>query len=332
VEENDISLPVCGRCLQRIPKGKELEFLQEEGIVETERVQAGAPGFVHVDPADCKQARFFWLVLFGAIFVLAAWGGRSGSAMANLSVGIRATVDYVIVYTFGLVVSAALIRHVWKTSPWDTVAWTSIRWKGILPGFAVTLTVTFLAAAAVENLVLILLGTPLYSPAVWQALSWKRVTIFDSSWVGVIVVAAVEELIFRGLLFNYLLYGNSRWRLARATLISSVIFAFAHNLREPLSWFTMDKAPLLLGLTVLGALLAVAYINTGSLACAAGIHTGLGWIQYLNGRTHLDGLLRGSSLMGAAKDLRTAPMVWALFIALMIGCRLAGRRLRRLSE
>jgi membrane protease YdiL (CAAX protease family) len=285
-----------------------------------------------MDPADCKQARLFWLVLFGAIFFLAVWGGRTGSAMVNLPVGIRSTVDYVIVYTFGLVVSAALIRQVWKSSPWDTVAWTSIRWKGILSGFAVTLTATFLAAAAVENLVLILLGTPLYSPAVWQSLRWNRVTISDPSWVGAIAVAAVEELIFRGLLFNYLLYGNSRWRVARATLISSVIFALAHNLREPLSWFTMDKAPLLFGLTLLGVLLAIAYINTGSLACSAGIHTGLGWIGLLNGRTHLDGLLRGSWLMGAAKDLRTAPMVWALFIALMIACRLAGRRLRRLTE
>ncbi|HEV8533202.1 MAG TPA: CPBP family intramembrane glutamic endopeptidase [Methylomirabilota bacterium] len=323
---------MCGRCLQRIPKGKEVELLQEERVMEAGRAQVGASAFVHLDPADCKQARIFWLVLFGAIFFLAVWGERTGSAIVNLPVGIRATVDYVVVYTFGLVASAALIRYVWKSSPWDTVVWTSIRWKGILSGFAVTLTATFLAAAAVENVVLILLGTPIYSPAVWQSLSWNRVTISDPSWVGTIVVAAAEELIFRGLLFNYLLYGNSRWRVARATLISSVIFAFAHNLREPLSWFTMDKAPLLLGLTLLGVLLATAYINTGSLACAAGIHTGLGWIGLLNGRTHLDGLLRGSWLMGAAKDLRTAPVVWALFIALMIGCRLAGRRLRRLTE
>jgi membrane protease YdiL (CAAX protease family) len=309
-----------------------VELLQEERVVEAGRAQAGSSGFVHMDPADCKQARIFWLVLFGAIFFLAVWGERTGSAIVNLPVGIRATVDYVVVYTFGLVAAVALIRYVWKSSPWDTVAWTSIRWKGILSGFAVTLTATFLAAAAVENLVLILLGTPIYSPAVWQSLSWNRVTISDPSWVGTIVVAAMEELIFRGLLFNYLLYGNSRWRVARATLISSVIFAFAHNLREPLSWFTMDKAPLLLGLTLLGVLLAIAYINTGSLACSAGIHTGLGWIGLLNGRTHLDGLLRGSWLMGAAKDLRTAPVVWALFIALMISCRLAGRRLRRLTE
>ena len=36
--------------------------------------------------------------------------------------------------------------------------------------------------------------------------------------------------------------------------------------------------------------------------------------------------------MGASKDLRTAPMVWVLFIVLMIACRLAGRRLGRLTE
>lgn len=250
----------------------------------------------------------------------------------NLPTTVRPIVDYVIVYASGLAISAALVRYAWKSSHWGTAAWSTLRWRRVFTGFAVSLTVAFLAAAVVENLVLILLGTPLYSPAVWQALSWKRVTISDPSWAGVILVATVEELIFRGVLFNYLLYGTSRWRVARATLMSSVIFALAHNLGDPLAWFTMAKAPLLLGLTLLGVLLAIAYFNTGSLACSAGIHAGLAWIGLLNGRTHLDGLLRGNWLMGASKDLRTAPMVWALLIVLMVACRLAGRRLRRLTE
>jgi membrane protease YdiL (CAAX protease family) len=310
-----------------------MALLPEKGVGEAgQTTHAVVPGFVHRDPRDCKQARILWLVVFGAIFFLAAWAIRAGSAIVNLPVNVRAPVDYVIVYAFGLALSAALARSLWKSSPWSIAAWSSLRWKRIFAGFAVTLTVSFLAAAAVENLVLILVGTPLYSSAVWQSLSWKRVTISDPSWVGVILVATVEELIFRGVLFNYLLYGTSRWRVARATLISSVIFALVHNLRDPLSWFTVDKAPLLLGLTLLGMLLAIAYVTTGSLACSAGIHTGLAWIGLLNGRTHLDGLLRGSWLMGASKDLRTAPVVWALFIVLMVGCRLAGRKLRRLTE
>jgi membrane protease YdiL (CAAX protease family) len=309
-----------------------MALLPEKGVGGAGQTHAAVSEFVHRDPTDCKQARIRWLLVFGAIFFLAAWGGRAGSALVNLPVNVRATVDYVIVYAFGLAMSAALVRYVWKSSPWGTAAWSRLRWKGIFTGFTVTLTATFLAAAAAENLVLILLGTPLYSSPVWQSLSWKRVTISDPSWGGAILVAAVEELIFRGALFNYLLYGTSRWRVARATLISSVIFALAHNLGDPLSWFTMNKAPLLLGLTLLGVLLAIAYVNTGSLACAAGIHAGLAWIGLFNGRTHLDGLLRGSWLMGASKDLRTAPVVWALLIVLMVGCRLAGGKLRRLTE
>jgi membrane protease YdiL (CAAX protease family) len=327
-----MSLPTCDRCHQRIPQGKEMALLQEERVVGAGKSPAGVSGFIHRNPADCKQARMFWLLVFGAIFFLAAWGGRAASAMVSLPVNARATIDYIIVYAFGLAASAALTRYAWRSSPWDAGAWSDLRWKGILTGFAVTLTATFLAAAAVENLVLILLATPLYSPTVWPSLRWTRLTIADPSWIGMILVAAVEELIFRGVLFNYLLYGTSRWRVARATLVSAVIFALAHNLRDPLSWFTMGKFPLLFGLTLLGVLLAIAYVNTGSLACAAGIHTGLGWIGIVNGRTHLDGLLRGSWLMGASKDLRTAPVVWALFAALMIGCRLAGGRLRRLTE
>ena len=307
-----------------------MALLPDKGVEGSAQAHGAVSGFVHRDPTDCKQARLLWLIVFGAVFFLAAWASRAGSALMNLRGDVRATIDYIIVYAFGLAISAALVRYAWKSSPWD--AWTTFRWKGILAGFAVTSTATFLAAAAVENLVLILLGTPLYSSAMWHALSWRRVTIFDPSWIGVILVASVEELIFRGVLFNYLLYGTSRWRVARATLISSVIFALVHNLRDPLSWFTVDKAPLLLGLTLLGMLLAIAYVTTGSLACSAGIHTGLAWIGLLNGRTHLDGLLRGSWLMGASKDLRTAPVVWALFIVLMVGCRLAGRKLRRLTE
>ena len=307
-----------------------MALLRDKGVEGSAQAHAAVSGFVHRDPTDCKQARILWLIVFGAVFFLAAWGSRAGSALMNLPADVRATVDYIIVYAFGLAISAALVRYAWTSPPWNT--WTTFRWKGILAGFAVTSTATFLAAAVAENLVLILLGTPLYSSAVWHALSWRRVTIYDPSWIGVILVAAVEELIFRGVLFNYLLYGTSRWRVARATLMSSVIFALAHNLRDPLAWFTTDKAPLLLGLTLLGVLLATAYFNTGSLACSAGIHAGLAWIGLFNGRTHLDGLLRGNWLMGASKDLRTAPMVWALFIVLMIACRLAGRRLRRLTE
>jgi len=306
--------------------------LTDKGAGGSGRADAALSGFVHRDPTDCKQARILWLVVFGAVFFLVAWGSRAGAALMNLHMNVRATVDYIVVYAFGLAISGALVRYVWNWSPWNAAAWSTLRWKGIFAGFAVTLTATFLAAAAVENLVLIFLGTPLYSSAVSQALSWKRVTISDPSWVGAILVAAVEELIFRGVLFNYLLYGTSRWRVARATLMSSVIFALAHNLGDPLAWFTMAKAPLLLGLTLLGVLLAIAYFNTGSLACSAGIHAGLAWIGLLNGRTHLDGLLRGNWLMGASKDLRTAPVVWALFIVLMVACRLAGQRLRRLTE
>src|SRR6266849_2461141 len=173
VKEKKISLPTCDRCHQRIPQGKEVALLQEERVAGVRQAPAGLSGFVHRDPADCKQGRIFWLLVFGAVFFLVAWGGRAGSAIVNLPVNIRATIDYVIVYAFGLAASAALARYVWRSSPW----------------------------AAAENLVLILLGTPLYAATVWQSLRWNRVTIADPSWVGTIVVAAVEELIFRGVLF-----------------------------------------------------------------------------------------------------------------------------------
>src|ERR1700720_2527423 len=103
LKERDISLPTCERCHQRIPPGKEMALLPEKGTRGAgQQTPAAVSGFVHRDPADCKQARILWLLVWGAIFFLVAWAGRAVSAIVNLPIDIRATVDYIVVYAFGL--------------------------------------------------------------------------------------------------------------------------------------------------------------------------------------------------------------------------------------
>jgi membrane protease YdiL (CAAX protease family) len=82
-------------------------------------------------------------------------------------------------------------------------------------------------------------------------------------WIASLVVLAplVEEVIFRGLLFNGL---RMRWPLAPALLITSLVFASFH----------FDEARLL-PLILVGGLFAYSYERTGSLWGAIVPHAGL---------------------------------------------------------
>jgi membrane protease YdiL (CAAX protease family) len=80
---------------------------------------------------------------------------------------------------------------------------------------------------------------------------------------AVVLAPIAEELLFRGLLHRAL---RTRLRLIPAALISSVLFAIVHVdvvLSQPLA---------LVGLTLVGVVLAVAYERTGSLLVPIVIH------------------------------------------------------------
>lgn len=87
-------------------------------------------------------------------------------------------------------------------------------------------------------------------------------------------VALLEELLFRGFVFQRLVDGIGRWP---GLLAMAALFALAHcgnpGMEGPtLVWASID--------TVLGALLlGLAYLRTGSLALPIGIHFGWNWAQ-----------------------------------------------------
>jgi uncharacterized protein len=87
-------------------------------------------------------------------------------------------------------------------------------------------------------------------------------------------VAVMEEMLFRGFIFQRLLDGIG---VAGAQVLMAVLFALAHSGNPnmegaTLFWATLD--------TALGALLlGFAYLRTGSLALPIGLHLGWNWAQ-----------------------------------------------------
>lgn len=78
--------------------------------------------------------------------------------------------------------------------------------------------------------------------------------------------AFVEELLFRGVLMADLLRSN--WPPGSAVMVSALVFAIAHYVRAVKRHWTFP------GHIALGALLGVAFLDTGSLWLAAGLHAG----------------------------------------------------------
>jgi membrane protease YdiL (CAAX protease family) len=134
--------------------------------------------------------------------------------------------------------------------------------------------------------------------------------------VVVVVLAITEELIFRVFLMRYLMWNSSNYAAICAVVAASLIFAVLHDLSTPLSWFTAENFPLLIGLFVLGVLLCVTYISTGSITCAIGLHTAFLGSKVFLRKTHLLTLDPQILLLNSTADLRMSPIVWALWIVM----------------
>jgi uncharacterized protein len=121
------------------------------------------------------------------------------------------------------------------------------------------------------------------------------VRLFTAALAGV-VVAALEETLFRGALFGAM---RKAWRLPTAVIVSSIVYALAHFVQkapepETVTWTSgLAMLPQMFGkladvqqlfpkavvLTVVGIILALAYERTGALFLSIGLHAG--WIFWL---------------------------------------------------
>ena len=142
------------------------------------------------------------------------------------------------------------------------------------------------------------------------------------------VVAIPEEMLFRGFLVSYLRSNSSPTATMAAILFSALIFALAHNLRDPFAWFAPGEIPLLVGLFLLGVLLAITYLATRSLWGPIGLHVALVMFDLA--------ILQGGVLridlspwwLGGGNDIREAPALWAAFCIASIAIIGARQRLQ----
>lgn len=86
--------------------------------------------------------------------------------------------------------------------------------------------------------------------------------------------AAVEELLFRGFIFQRLIAGSRVWI---AQLVMAIFFALAHWNNPGMTGTTQIIAEF--NIAVAAVFLGFAYIRTGSLALPLGIHLGWNWTQ-----------------------------------------------------
>jgi uncharacterized protein len=116
----------------------------------------------------------------------------------------------------------------------------------------------------------------------------RSLAALAAGFLAFLAVALIEELLFRGFLFQRLRDGLGAWP---ALLILAVLFALAHWSNPGMEgavkiWATLD--------TVLGALvLGLAYLRTNSLALPVGIHLGWNWMQ---------GTVLGFGVSGTSRD------------------------------
>jgi membrane protease YdiL (CAAX protease family) len=149
-----------------------------------------------------------------------------------------------------------------------------------------------------------------------------------------VVVALMEELLFRGALFGALRKG---FHWMRALLLSSVVYASVHfmesaKLSGPVKWYSGLEllphmlrgmgdpeaiVPGVLNLTVAGALLALAYQRTGNLWFSIGLHGG--WVFCLKcyeNLTHNTG--RASAVLWGTNKLTTGWLAMVVLTATLV--------------
>jgi membrane protease YdiL (CAAX protease family) len=153
------------------------------------------------------------------------------------------------------------------------------RWRDLLAGVA-------LAAGAIS-----LLGSFLLCGSNYQLKEHLPLTVLPRLLLTALVVAIIEESLFRGAIFGLL---RQSLPAGLALVITSSLFAIVHLVKPPdnridtVTWhsgfdlllFFRSSDPLLIGgagltLFVLGLLLGYAVIKTSSLWLSIGLHAGL---------------------------------------------------------
>ena len=229
-------------------------------------------------------------------------------------------------YAASLVFIIIYSRYVALDSPFYFLDLYRKVWKRTLAGFA-AFALFSVTISAIAFAMTISMDTVTYTPENFQKLSNKRIIRLFISLPIASVLAMVEESMFRGFLMRYLRWNPTRKATILAVCFSSIVFAFVHNLSDPLGWVEPDNIRLFVGLFILGCTLCTVYICTGSLICAAGLHAGFLFAENARNYTKVLELSNAEWWMAVGQDVRTAPITWLLFALIGIGAYLLRHKL-----
>jgi membrane protease YdiL (CAAX protease family) len=248
----------------------------------------------------------------------------------SLSIYRQRGAGLVILYLLGLLLLGVFVS---MAAPIGFGSYAKLYWANKRTAAIGFLAVFLMASTAllVFYAVLASVGQLSWSAEAWQRVAPRLPTLLAVGLLSAWLVAISEEIVFRGVLLSYLRWNGSSAVTIAAITVSALLFAIAHNIRDPLAWLTPSEIPLFIGLVLLAVLLGVTYVVTRSLWCSIGLHSGLLAIGRVLPRGDMIVIdfepwwLGGTGDFGMGGDLRRAPIVWAIFIAMTI-VALAARR------
>ena len=199
-------------------------------------------------------------------------------------------------------------------------------WRRSIAGFLTFAAISSLISS-IAILLMIAMGSVVFNPEAIASLSMNAITALLISMPIASVLALVEESMFRAFMLRYLRWNASLATTITAILFSSFVFALVHNLSDLLGWLEPKMMQLFIGLFVLGVILSVVYISTGSLLCAVGLHAGFLFVEHERLYTQSVAFTGDQWWMAVDGDVRTAPVTWLIFALIGLGIFLARHQL-----
>lgn len=262
--------------------------------------------------------RYFRITLFILFVGVVAWAVEAMLRFFHSSYSLTDSKGPGQLAVFAIVLPAVLLftRYVARVSALEFFGRYVTHWRRTLKGLVLTFCVTFLFAVA-GYLLLAALGNIEWSQTAWQNLRGDIVKRIVVALLIVLMLATVEETIFRSFLLRYLRYNDTFWVTVSAVVVSSAIFSASHLVALAGVWDEVSKVPMLIGLFTIGLLLGTTYVVTGSLACSIGVHCGLIGFKVILIKTHLVNLVPDALTAGRG-DIRLAPVTWLVFLSMTL--------------
>ena len=240
-------------------------------------------------------------ITFQIIEPLATWLDPAYTLLANRSVG-KFALSFMVLLQLALFVLVQNKKFVSRVYDATIRPFTSFAWVAPLTTFFVPFFVFHWIILAG----LYAAGFAMYNPA-WGTLSTSLVLRTLFGLLVTFLLAWSEETIFRGIGYQYI---AQYFRPLPSMLLASLIFMLAHDIANPLSLLTTNL-PLGIGLFLLGMLLNLIFVLTGSLVASMGALMGLVFVKVILRRARF-------LTLASQADLRQVPLVHALFLLVIV--------------